>query len=136
IKAVELKWAGYVFPNAHIPAGTSRLFDALWILHERPTTVNFNIFTDSTEYYPQMNEEGAYELQYIAISDNFPPARLNVRLNLTSTLDRTELLPTGSNTVPSEINLGYLIPAGSARAGAARRCGGRASTPRAAGGSR
>jgi hypothetical protein len=35
-KAIELKWTGYTFPNAHIPPHTVRDLDAFYLIHDLP----------------------------------------------------------------------------------------------------
>ncbi len=91
LNAVEIKWAGYVLPNAHIPAGTARRFDAFYIRHDLPTRLQFNVFSDSTEFVPRIGGEGLYELTYLVISDNFAPARATFALKLDALLDSTTL---------------------------------------------
>ena len=90
-KTVELKWAGYVWPNAHVLSKKTRQFDALWILHEQPTRVLFQLFTDATDFIPGIEGVGSYELEYVVVSDNFPPARCTVKLDLRSSHTLTTL---------------------------------------------
>jgi hypothetical protein len=93
LNAVEFKWAGYVLPNAHIPPRTIRHFDAFWICHDSPAQLNFNVFSDSTDYTPQIAGEGRYELRYLVVADNFPPARGSFLLDLHASIDQTTLGP-------------------------------------------
>ncbi|MGD0468599.1 MAG: hypothetical protein ABSA54_09515 [Terriglobales bacterium] len=94
--SVELKWAGYTLPNAHILPQKVRPFDALFIPFATPTQVGFNAFSDSTLFgRPLIDAAGEYELHYAVVSDNFPIARCSVLLTLSSTLDRTTLEPIG-----------------------------------------
>jgi hypothetical protein len=93
LNAVEIKWAGYVQPNAHIPSGTARRFDAFYIRHDLPDRLQFNIFSDSTEFFPRIEGEGRYELSYLVVSDNFPPARRSFILRLDHLLHSTTLKP-------------------------------------------
>jgi hypothetical protein len=81
VNAVELKWEGYPLPNAHIPAGSTRRVDACRIPHDHPTQVQFLAFADASYFVPQIQNEGTYELQYMVIADNFPPARCKVELD-------------------------------------------------------
>jgi hypothetical protein len=88
--SVELKWAGYTLPNAHILPQTARPFDAMFIPTDTPNLVGFNAFSDSTLFgRPLINQAGQFELQYAVISDNFPIARCSVVLNLYDVLDQT-----------------------------------------------
>lgn len=91
-RSVELKWAGYTLPNAHILPQKPRPFDALYIPMSAPTRVGFNAFCDSTLFgRPLIATAGRYELRYAVVSDNFPIARCSVVLNLSDMLDRTTL---------------------------------------------
>jgi hypothetical protein len=92
--SVELKWAGYTLPNAHILPQKVRPFDALYIPLATPAQVGFNAFSDSTLFgRPIIAVAGQYELRYAVVSDNFPIARCSVVLTLSSTLERTRLEP-------------------------------------------
>jgi len=98
INPIELKWAGYVWPSAHIPPHTVRLFDAFWILHDLPTRLQFNVFSDFTGYIPQIEGEGRYEFTYLAVADNLPPVRGSFVLDLNASIERTTL--TTASTTP------------------------------------
>jgi len=90
--SAELKWAGYILPNAHIVPQSMRHFDAFFIAHARPTVAVFNaIFSDSTAFQPRIQGAGNYELHYLVVSDNFPSARISVMLALSETLDETRV---------------------------------------------
>lgn len=90
--SVESKWAGYVLPNAHILPSSARRFDALFIAHRRPTEVRFPTFTDSSEFgCPPLLGAGEYELCYAVVSDNFPIARVSLKLTVSDRLDGTTL---------------------------------------------
>lgn len=91
VNTIEFKWAGYVLPNAHVSPGSIRRVDAFWIKHNNPTILRFNTFSDSTEFIPQIQGEGEYELSYAIISDNFPPARISLKLKLSALLEHTAL---------------------------------------------
>jgi len=91
LKTVELKWAGYIFPNANVLAKTTRQFDAVWILHHAPTRPLFQLFTDAPDFVPGINGEGSFELGYRVVSDNFPPARCTVTLDVHSSYTLTKL---------------------------------------------
>lgn len=91
VKTVEFKWEGYMLPNAHIQPGTVRKFDVFWIQHDQPTELEFNMFCDASYFYPQIKVAGRYELTYLVVADNFPPARRSFVLTLNSLLDKTSL---------------------------------------------
>jgi hypothetical protein len=87
LKTIEFKWAGTKLPSVGIAAGTTRLFDAFFILHAQPNNVLFQVHTDSTEYIPRMPQDvGEYELSYLVTAENFPPARGRFILDLRSSL--------------------------------------------------
>src|SRR6516164_5311885 len=88
-RTVELKWAGYVLPNAHILAGQVRRFDAFWIDTEHPAEVQFNLYADATDYIPRLRGAGRYRLTYQVVSDNFPSTSLSLLLNLNASLSLT-----------------------------------------------
>jgi len=88
-RTVELKWAGYVLPNAHILPGQVRRFDAFWVDTEHPTEVRFNLYADATDYTPRLPGVGRYRFTYQVVSDNFPPASVSLILNLNASLTLT-----------------------------------------------
>jgi hypothetical protein len=93
LKAIEIKWAAYTLPNANIPPGTVREFDAFFIAHGVPEKLNIsNMFTDAPSYvFPKIEGKGLYQLQYVVVSDNFPAARGTFKLNLSGSLNLTTL---------------------------------------------
>jgi hypothetical protein len=91
LKTVEFKWAGYVLPNAHILPKQARRFDAFWIAHDRPTQLQFNVYSDATDYIPHIEGEGRYELSYVVVADNFPASRGSFILSLNKSLELTAL---------------------------------------------
>jgi hypothetical protein len=89
LKTIEFKWAGYTLPYAHIPPGKARQFDGFWVFHEMPTHLQFNVFSDATDYIPRLDGEGRYELSYLVLADNFPQTRASFILDLNKSLDLT-----------------------------------------------
>lgn len=88
----ELKWEGYTLPNANIPPGKSRQFDALSIRYDCPTKVQFlNNILDWIGQFPSIEGKGHYELDYLVLSDNFSAARGTFILNLASQISATSL---------------------------------------------
>ena len=77
LETVEFKWAGIVMPNANIFASSQRAFDAVWFAHNAPDKPRFNTYSDSGRYIPEFRiaGKGRYELTYLVVSENFPPAR-------------------------------------------------------------
>jgi hypothetical protein len=88
---VELKWRGYMLPNAHILPQTTRDFDAFFIFHNAPEVPQFQSFTDASECAPPIVGAGRYELRYVVVSDNFPSVRGVFTLNLSRSLETTKL---------------------------------------------
>jgi len=87
----ESKWEGYTLPNAHIPANGVRRFDAFCIEHDNPTQLMFKGFWDASYFLPRIDSVGRYEMTYLVVADDFPPARTSLLLTLGSSLDRTSL---------------------------------------------
>lgn len=92
MKAIELKWAGYIFPNAVVRPGTGRDFDCCWIHEQHPSVAGFNVFADSTEYIPRIPGPGVFRLSFIALADGFSPQSLDLTLTLGRTLDEARLV--------------------------------------------
>jgi len=72
-RTIELKWGGYVLPNATILPSSYRHIVAFYISKDKPNMIIFNCFTDSTYYQLYLKEPGEYNLTYRIISDNFKP---------------------------------------------------------------
>lgn len=89
LKVVEFKWAGSVLPNVQIPSRSVRSFDAFWVKHDMPGCLQFNLFSDSTEFIPRIMATGKYALSYTVISENFPTARHTFTLDLSTSLNST-----------------------------------------------
>jgi hypothetical protein len=87
IPLVELKWAGYVRPNTLIFPGETRKLDALWVFHDQPDGIKFNVFTDATNYIPQLPPAGDFRLTYCVASDNFPAVDRSFDLHVASDLN-------------------------------------------------
>jgi len=90
-KAAEIKWAGYVYPNAMVRPGERRLFDCCHVEHSQPSVALFNVFADSTEFTPVIRGPGQYRLRFSAFSDRFPPASLDLRLTLGKIIEEAKL---------------------------------------------
>lgn len=93
VKSVELKWAGYRYPNAVVRPGMSRDFDCCWIHHDYPSVARFGGFADSTEYMPVIQGPGRYRIRFTALADRFGPQSLDVLLTLGATIDAARLEP-------------------------------------------
>ena len=86
-KSVELKWAGYVLPNALILPSSFRLLDGIVVTHDQPGRALFNTFTDSTEFTIHVDGPGDYVITYTVCSENFPPVEADFVLHLEDSLD-------------------------------------------------
>jgi hypothetical protein len=89
LQMVEFKWAGSVVPHAQILPGAARQFDAFWIDHAYPTTLQFNPYCDANDFTPRVQTEGRYELSFVVVSDNFSPSRGSFTLSLNRSLELT-----------------------------------------------
>jgi hypothetical protein len=90
-RTCELKWSGYVLPNAHILPRAVRALDAFWVPHDAPDQLVFQLYTDSGLYVPIIKGKGTYELQYMVIADGFPVARCIATVSLDGTTLPTTL---------------------------------------------
>jgi hypothetical protein len=86
-KSVELKWAGYVLPNALILPSSHRFLDGVIVDHNRPTRARFNTFSDSTEFMAFVDGPGDYVITYIVCSENFPSIEADFFLHLETSMD-------------------------------------------------
>lgn len=93
LKTIELKWAGYIFPNAVVRPGTKREFDCCWIHHDHPSSAYFNVFSDSTDYTPVIHGPGKFLLRFTAVADRFAPESLDALLTLGGSLGDARLAP-------------------------------------------
>jgi hypothetical protein len=93
LKTIELKWAGYTFPNAVVRPGTKREFDCCWIHHDHPSTANFNVFSDSTMWTPVIHGPGKFILRFTAVADRFAPESIDMLLTLGASLGDARLVP-------------------------------------------
>lgn len=87
VECVEFKWAGYVLPNATILSSSSRSIDGFYVFHDTPNIPKFNVFTDSTRFFPKIEGSGDYELTFLVVSDNFKPVRKKIRMHLGNRLE-------------------------------------------------
>jgi hypothetical protein len=87
LETIEFKWAGTVLPNVRIAPQAARRFDALWFVHANPIQLAFNVFADSTEYYPKLQGPGSYRLTFAVVSGNFAVARKPFLLEYGNSLD-------------------------------------------------
>jgi hypothetical protein len=94
LNTFELKWDGFVLPNVNVLPLQFRRFDAACVAHSMPGKLTFSMmFSDAAGLAPNIEGKGRYELTYVVLSSNFPPARASFILNLDSQLGSTTLLP-------------------------------------------
>jgi len=93
VRTVELKWEGYTLPNAMIAARGYRTFDAFWVPHAQPSSIGFNLFSDSTKFWPQITTPGKFEIVYLVVSENFEPIKQKTTIKIGQTLDDIEFYP-------------------------------------------
>lgn len=92
LETVEYKWRGALSPSVAIMPGQNRAFDALWVLHNSPQQIQFNPHTDWTGAIPRIDKPGSYLLTYCVVSENFPIAQREFRLNVGSTLEEMQFV--------------------------------------------
>jgi hypothetical protein len=94
LNTFELKWDGFVLPYANVLPLQFRRFDAACVAHSMPSKLTFSMmFSDAPGLAPNIEGKGQYELTYVVLSSNSPPARASFILNLDSQLSSTTLLP-------------------------------------------
>ena len=84
LPTIELKWAGYEHPAAHIFPGSQyqRPFDAFFMWCDQPHTVHASSFGDHPDFRWELSGPGQFQLTYVVYSINFPPARITCELIL------------------------------------------------------
>jgi hypothetical protein len=91
VQTVEFKWAGTTLPSVFIAPNSSRRFDALKVSFQKPTEIHFNVFCDSTEFYPSVPGIGTYLLTYGVYSSEFPAVRRTFKLSHPGNMDGLKL---------------------------------------------
>jgi hypothetical protein len=89
LETVEFKWAGSTIPSVGIAPQSTRRFDAFFLWEDSPTVLQFPVWSDSTEFIPQIAGAGEHKLTYVVRADNFPPARKEFTLDLKTNRDET-----------------------------------------------
>jgi hypothetical protein len=90
-RTAELKWAGYMLPNAAIMPRMKRDLDAFYVLYDSPQIVHFQCFTDSGAFMRPIEGPGEFQLDYVVISENFPTAKIKTLLTISNSIDDLEL---------------------------------------------
>jgi hypothetical protein len=89
----ELKWDGFLLPNANILPGQFRRFDAACVAYSAPLKLRFwTGLSDADGRVPKIEGQGRYELKYVILSSNFPPAGGTFILDLQPQVASTTLL--------------------------------------------
>jgi hypothetical protein len=91
LEASELKWKGLLFPNTFIPPRSFRNIDALKIYFDTPNVINFNVLTDYGGFLPQIQGPVECSLLFCVVSENFPIARIRVKVKKGYSLDDIEI---------------------------------------------
>jgi hypothetical protein len=81
---VELKWAGYTFPNVTIRRRSYRIVDAVWFDPADPLRPHFRAFSDWLGCIPDLRGPDSWNLEYEVLSDNVPGARMTLPLDVGS----------------------------------------------------
>jgi hypothetical protein len=97
VQIIELKWSGYILPNATIPPSSQRPFDSFFVLQDNPETPCFRIYSDSIHFIPRIKGPGDYLLTYVVISENFSTVRGTFKMHLDNKLDNTRLTESSEN---------------------------------------
>jgi hypothetical protein len=90
-QTVEIKWTGYNVPNANIIPQSHRSFDALFVRFDEPNRARPLVHTNYLGYWPSLSGPGEYILKFLVLAENFPPARIRLKLRLGVNLDDVHL---------------------------------------------
>jgi hypothetical protein len=90
-EAVESKWTGYDFPMANIAPQSHRSFDALFVRFDEPNIARPLVLTNYSGYSTPLSGPGEYILKYLVLAENFPPARIRLKLRLGANLGDAHL---------------------------------------------
>jgi hypothetical protein len=90
-RTVEVKWTGYNFPMANIATDSRRSFDALFVRFDEPNIARLFVHTNYSAYSPLLSGPGEYILKFLVLAENFPPARIRLKLRLGANLDDANL---------------------------------------------
>ena len=90
-ETVDVKWTGYNFPMANIAPDSRRSFDALIVRFDEPNLARPHVLTDYSGYSPPLSGPGEYILKFLVLAENFPPARIRLKLRLGVNLDDAHL---------------------------------------------
>lgn len=92
LSTAELKWAGYTQPTVPIIPQSYRNLDAFFVLHNEPKILRFSCFSDSSYYMMPVLGYGKYQLNYVVISENFPPAGIALEATIGNSIDDVSLV--------------------------------------------
>ena len=92
LSTVELKWAGYTQPTVPIIPQSHRDLDAFFVLHNEPNILRFSCFSDSSYYMMPVLGYGRYQLNYVVISENFPPTRIALEATIGNSTEDVSLV--------------------------------------------
>lgn len=95
LRRVELKWGGYTLPNAAIMRSSmrssSRPLDACFVFHNQPHILQFSSFSDSSYFMEPIIGPGQFELDFVVVSETFPPAYATLIATVGNTIDAAKL---------------------------------------------
>jgi hypothetical protein len=83
LKPFELKWEGTTVPDAAIPPGSRRSFDAFEIYPEEPTRLKWCMaYQDTDKVWAGIKSAGKYRMQFAVTSQNFWISKATFELDL------------------------------------------------------
>lgn len=92
IRTAELKWAGYNQPTVAILPKSYRDLDAFFVLHNQPQILHFNCFSDSGYFMRPIQGPAKFQLNYVVISETFPPAQITVEATVGNSITDAALV--------------------------------------------
>jgi len=90
-ETAELRWAGYVLPNAVIAPRSYRLLAAFYVAHDDPAVPQFQMFTISGRFRPWFRGPGSWDLSYRVMCQSLPGSTATYRMTLSSDLNEVRL---------------------------------------------
>jgi len=88
ISELPLKWRGYPIniTSIDIPPNESRKFDAFFVLHNSPSTIQMQAFVDSTALLPQIQGNVRLTARYKVTADGFKTKKRDFQITLSNQL--------------------------------------------------
>ena len=90
---LPLKWRGYQMniPSIDIPPNESRKFDAFFVLHNAPSSIQMQAFVDSTALLPRIQGNVRLKACYRVTADGFKTKEKDFLITLSNQLHKVNI---------------------------------------------